>query len=133
MGAATAIVRWLFGGFYTFIGASWLFHQITGRPWATPPEPPQAEALTDALTASGLVDPLIASVCLLGGLLLLRRRTAPLGVVVLAPLVISIFLFHRVLTGSVLWGSLHLAVWLLLVWLHRAAFRPLYTHPFHSG
>lgn len=128
MDVATAVVRWLFGGFYVYIGGSWWLDHLTGRPWVPPPEPPPARALTRALTASGLVAPLIASVCLLGGLLLLLRRTAPLGLVVLASLVVSIFLFHLVLTGNVAWGSLHLGVLLLLLWLHREAFQPLYRH-----
>ena len=128
MNVATAILRWLFGIFYAYIGGSWFVHQIIGRPWVTPPEPERAKALTSALTSSGLVDPLIATVCLAGGLLLMFRRTAPLGIAVLAPLVCGIFLFHLLLTGGWVWGSTHLIVLIILAWLHRTAFRPLWSY-----
>jgi hypothetical protein len=42
-------------------------------------------------------------------------RTAPLGIVLLAPLAIIIFFFHLIITHSYLWGALNLA-W-LLAWL----------------
>ena len=128
MNVVTTILRWLFGLFYAYIGGSWFVHQIIGKPWVTPPKPERAEALASALTSSGLVDPLIASTCLLGGLLLLLRRTAPLGIAILAPLVFGIFLFHLCLTGDWLWGSIHLSLLVVLAWLHRSAFKPLWSH-----
>lgn len=103
-------------------------HQLLGKPWVTPEEPPHAKALTSAFTASGLVDPIIAAVCLVGGVLLLIRRTAPLGIVVLAPLVTGIFLFHLLLSGGWIWGTAHFALLLLLAWLHRSAYRPLWSY-----
>jgi hypothetical protein len=134
MNVASAILRWLLGIFYGYIGGSWFVHQIIGKPWLTPPEPERAKALTSALSSSGLVDPLIAATCLLGGLLLLLRRTAPLGIAVLAPLVVGIFLFHLVLTGDWIWGSLQMGLLAILAWLHRSAFRPLWSYgPTRSG
>lgn len=124
----TAILRWLPGIFYAYIGGSWFVHQLIGKPWVTPPEPERAKALTSALTSSGLVDPLIAATCVVGGLLLLPRRTAPLGIAILAPLVFGIFLFHLLLTGDWIWGSFHLGLLVLLAWLHRSAFKPLWSY-----
>lgn len=128
MNVTTAILRWLFGIFYAYVGGSWFVHWITGKRWVTPPEPERAKALTSALTSSGLVDPLIAAACLAGGMLLLSRRTAPLGIAVLAPLVFGIFLFHLSLTGDWAWGSLHFGILLVLAWRHRDAFRPLWSY-----
>jgi hypothetical protein len=128
MQAAILVLRWLYGLFYTYVGVSWFVHKLIGKPWVTPPEPPLAKAITSAFSASGVVDPLIAATCLLGGALLLRRRTAPLGIAILAPLVCGIFLFHVFLTGSWAWGTLHLALLVLLAWLHRSAFRPLWNY-----
>jgi len=128
MRTATPVLRWVYGLFYAYVGASWFVHRLMGRPWVTPPEPPQAKAITSAFAASGVVDPLIAATCLVGGLLLLRQRTAPLGIAVLAPLVSGIFLFHVFLTGSWIWGSIHFGLLLVLAWLHRAAFRPLWSY-----
>lgn len=124
----TLILRWLYGLFYTQVGASWFVHKLIGKPWVTPPEPPLAEAITSAFTASGVVDPLIAATCLGGGLLLLARRTTPLGIIILAPLVTGIFLFHVFLTGGWVWGTIHFALLVVLAWLHRSAFKPLWSY-----
>lgn len=128
MNLATALLRWLFGLFYAYVGGSWFVHWIIGKPWMTPDEPAPAKALTTAFAASGLVDPLIATTCLVGGALLLVRRTAPLGIAMLAPLVCGIFLFHLLLTGGWIWGSLHLGLLVVLAWLHRSAYRLLWSY-----
>lgn len=128
MKVATLIIRWIFGLFYAFVGASWFIHRIIGKPWVTPPEPPLAKAITSAFAASGVVDPLIAATCLAGGLLLFIRRTTPLGIAILAPLVTGIFLFHVFLTGGWVWGTIHFVVLAILAWLHRDAFRPLWSY-----
>jgi hypothetical protein len=39
---------------------------------------------------------------------MLSRRTAPLGIAMLAPVVAVIFLFHLVLTGNWIQGTLNL-------------------------
>jgi hypothetical protein len=47
------------------------------------------------------------------------RRTAPLGIVILTPLVTIIFFFHLMITPDWWWGSLNL-VWLaVLAWRYR--------------
>ena len=51
-------------------------------PWVEPEKAEAATLLVNAFTASGVVGPLIATVCLIGALLLLITRTAPLGVAV---------------------------------------------------
>ncbi|HEY0334078.1 MAG TPA: hypothetical protein VGC74_10260 [Stenotrophomonas sp.] len=128
MKIAGIILRWVYGLFYLYIGGSWIWHLLVGKLWITPPEPPPAKALTAAFTASGLVDPMVAGTCLVGGLLLLVQRTAPLGIAVLAPLVTGIFLFHLLLSGGWVWGAAHLGILIVLAWLHRSAFRPLWSY-----
>lgn len=122
-----AVARWLFALFYIYVGASWFSYKLFGTAWPDHKEAPAAKALTTALTDSGIVDPLIASACLAGGLLLLFRRTAPLGIVVLAPLVVGIFIFHLFLNHDWPWGTFHLCYLGLLAWLHRAGLRPLWN------
>jgi len=122
-----AVARWLFSLFYIYVGASWFSYKLFGTAWPDHKETPAAKALTTALTDSGIVDPLIASVCLAGGLLLLFRRTAPLGIVVLAPLVVGIFIFHLFLNHDWPWGTFHLCYLGLLAWLYRAGLRPLWN------
>lgn len=128
MDKTTTIARWLFAAFYVYVGATWFSHALFGTAWPEHRETPAARALTTALSDSGIVDPMIASACLAGGLLLLFRRTAPLGIAVLAPLVTGIFLFHLLLNDNWPWGAFHFAWLAVLAWLHRAAFRPLWSY-----
>lgn len=125
MSVATAILRWVYGLFYLFVGVAWFVHRILDKPWVMPEKNEAATTLVNALTASGIVDPFIASVCLIGGTLLLVRRTCPLGIAVLAPLVSGIFIFHLFLTGDWIWGGIHFGLLVLLTWSHRSAFRSL--------
>jgi len=120
--------RWLYALFYTYVGASWFSYRLFGTSWPEHQETPAAKALTTALTDSGIVDPLIASVCLVGGACLFFRRTAPLGIAILAPLVTGIFIFHAFLNQNLGWGAFHLGYLLVLAWCHRSAFRPLWRH-----
>ncbi len=119
--------RWVFGSFYGATGLYIAAATILGR---APPhqEAPAAQALVLARTASRIVDPLLAATYIAGGLAMLRRRTAPLGIVLLAPAVTVIFLFHLFLSGHRLWGSVN-AAWLVgLAWSHRSAFAPLWQY-----
>lgn|GEM_PF-2994477 len=84
----------------------------------------------------GFGDSLIAAVCLLVGGLLLVRRTAPVGLLLLTPLVVGICLFHLqldTLPYDRIWGAAHLACLLLLLWLHRDAYRGLWQPRVHAA
>jgi hypothetical protein len=63
----------------------------------------------------------------LGGSALLSSRTAPLGIVILAPSVVVIFFYHLLLGGSPAWGTFWAAGLLLLAWRFRDAFAGLVT------
>jgi hypothetical protein len=85
-----------------------------------------ATPLERTLSETGFMDPLLCLACLAGGGALFIRRTAPLGIVVLAPLVIIIFFFHLVITHDWLWGSLNLAWLAALAWHFRRGFDSLW-------
>ena len=123
-----AVVRWIFGLFYVAVGTVALASRMLGKPFATPINNEQEYAFASALTASGFMDPLVSAACLVGGLLVLVRRTTPLGLAVLAPLIGVIFLYHLVLSGSPLIGALQLALLFVLAWLHRSAYRPMWNY-----
>ncbi len=74
------------------------------------------------------MDPLLALTCLFGGAALLMPRTAPLGIVVLAPVVVIIFFFHVVLSGNWIWGTLNLIALAGLAWGYRKAFSSLWNY-----
>ena len=59
---------------------------------------------------------------------MLFRRTTPLGIVILAPLVIIIFCFHMVITKSYVWGSLNLILLVANAWQFRRAFDQLWNY-----
>jgi hypothetical protein len=80
-----------------------------------------------ALAQTGFMNLLLCLGCVLGGALLFRR-TAPLGITLLAPLVVIIFCFHLFITGSYLWGTLNL-LWLsVLACRYRSGFDQLWNY-----
>lgn len=63
-----------------------------------------------------------------GSLLLIIDRTAPLGLIVLAPAVVVIFFTHWcVEDGNPAWGTANALVLLGLVWRYRRAYFPLFN------
>src|SRR5258706_814056 len=62
-----------------------------------PPMPDKAGAFMGALAATGYMFPLIKGVEVIGGAMLLSNRFVPLALVLLAPNVVNIVLFHAVL------------------------------------
>lgn len=120
--------RWIFGLFYAATGLAIASHVVFGI-GSPPPQPTVAAgAFTQALTQSGFIDPLVAVTYIVGGAALLRDRTAPLGIVVLAPAVSVIFCFHLMLSGQWIWGPLNLLWLLALAYAYRSAFVPLWNH-----
>ena len=125
---ADAAARWIFGLFYLATGV-WVAIATATRQGGPKQPTPRAAAFTDALTATGFMDPLLAVAYLLGGAALLSRRTAPAGIVILAPTVIVIFFFHWCLSGQYIWGTINMA-WLgVLAWLHRERLLGLVRSP----
>ena len=94
-----------------------------------PLTPPTAagRAFMDALTNTSFFTPLLGVTYLVGASALLLQRTAPLGIVLLAPVMVMIFFFHLFLTGMVVWGAAWAGVLAVLAWGHRDAFKALVT------
>ncbi len=126
--SVTVAARWIFGLWYLITGGAWIVNHVLGRGVAHHEVMAGAIAFQMALTESRFMDPLLASTCLFGGAALLFRRTSPLGIVVLAPVVVVIFLFHVVLSGNWIWGTLNL-IWISgLAWRSRRAFATLWSY-----
>ena len=66
---------------------------------------------------------------LIGGLLLLLRGTVPLGLCVLAPMLVNILCFHAFLTAGhgILPGVICTLFWLVLVYAYRGSFAGIFT------
>ncbi len=117
--------RWLYGGYFLFVAgmvATLLWFGGAGVHEPTP----ASKAFSDALNASGFMNPLLMVDYAFGGLALLWRRTAPLGLAILAPPVCVILLFHLQLTGNFVWGGGWALGWILLAWRYRAGFTGLW-------
>jgi hypothetical protein len=85
-------------------------------------------SLEKAMAETGFMNLLLCLACFVGGGAMLFRRTTPLGIVILAPLVIIIFCFHMVITKSYLWGSLNLILLAALAWQFRRGFDQLWNY-----
>ena len=122
--------RWLYGGYFIYtavmIGRTlWIGGKGVQQPT------PEAKAFYEALHATGFLYPLMGITFGVGGLALILHRTAPLGLVLLAPSVGVIFFFHIMLTGRVVWGTEWALGLVLLAWHYRSAYTALwnYTSP----
>ncbi len=116
-------IRLIFALWYFGVGVIGLITNDAVKDAATAATP-----LEKAMAESLFMNPLLCLDCLAGGGALLFRRTAPLGIVVLTPLVIVIFCFHLVITKSYLWGSLNLLLLAANAWQFRRRFEPLCSY-----
>ena len=80
-----------------------------------------------ALFETGFVIPLLALNYIVSGAALMFRRTAPLGVAIIAPIILVIFFTNTVLDSAWMWGTAHAAIWLALAWKYRSAFIPMWS------
>jgi uncharacterized membrane protein YphA (DoxX/SURF4 family) len=88
-----------------------------------PPLDGTAAQLMGAFAATGYMFPLIKGTEVVAGLLLLSNRLVPLALVLLAPVVVNIALFHLVLSPGLGMVALVLGLELFLAWSYRASFR----------
>jgi len=112
-----AVVRVLLGALFLVSGANKLV------PFMPMPElPVSAGSFIGALAATGYFLPLLASVEIVMGALLIAGRFVPLALTVLAPIVVQIALFHLVLAPSLGLVAFVLGAELYLAWTDRGAF-----------
>ena len=88
-----------------------------------PPLPDAAGAFMGAMAKTGYMFPLIKGTEVLGGLLLLSGRLVPLGLLLLAPVIVNIVAFHFVLAPPNPVTFLVLALPLYLAWVYRNNFK----------
>jgi len=79
-----------------------------------------------ALAATGYMIPLLATTEMVAGLMLLSGRFVPLGLTLLAPVIVNILGFHLFLAhGGLALPLVVLALELYLAWAYRDAFAPV--------
>ena len=90
MKIVTIIARILLGLAFVVFGLNGFLHFIPGPP-PSPGSP--AEQFFAAVTTSGFIKPIFA-LQFIGGLLVLLGIFVPLGLTILAPIIVNILLFH---------------------------------------
>jgi hypothetical protein len=102
-----------------------------------PPMPDKAGAFLGALAATGYMFPLIKSVEVVTGALLLSNRFVPLALAIVAPNVVNILLFHAILApGGLPVAVMVLALEVFTAWSYRDAYASMLrarTAPKASG
>lgn len=100
MKKAFVVLRLLMGLIFVVFGLNGFFNFIQ-----PPPPTEQGMAFLGALFATGYMFPLIKIIEIVGGVALLTGRFVPLALIVLAPIVVNIGLYHTILdfgSGSVM-------------------------------
>ncbi len=125
MKIASVICRVLMGLGFTVFGLNILF------PFMTPP-PPVEGSLTAQLMAVMVPTHWMAMVGafqLVGGLLVLSGRAAPLGLALLAPVLVNILAFHICLEGGkgIVPGLVFSGLELFLMYSYRSHFLPIFS------
>ncbi len=93
-----------------------------------PSMPDGAAAFVGALMKTGYMMPLVWGTEILSGILILVGLFVPFALVLLAPILVNIFLFHAFLESKGLGMAIVLCVLALVVaWQYRKAFAPLFV------
>ncbi len=115
------VARILLGLVFVFFGANIILHFLN------PPGPTgDAGQLAEILAKSKWMT-FVGVVQLVGGILLLVGRYVPLGLALLAPVIVNILLFHLLLLGGagIAPGLVVTVLELFLIWAYRGYFRSL--------
>lgn len=120
-----AVARTLLGLVFTVFGLNGFFGFMS-----MPPMPDAANAFMGSLAESGYFMPFLKAVETAGGLALLLNVAAPAALVILAPVIINITMFHIFLAPGGLGLALTLvALALFLGWSYRDGYRTLFETP----
>ena len=117
------ILRSLLGLIFFVFGLNKFLHFI--------PNPPLPEPATDffgAMFKTGYFIPMLATTEVVSGALLLTGIATPFALILLAPVVFNIFMFNLFLApGNLAVPLVVAALELILAFLHRDAFAPLFS------
>ena len=120
------VLRILLGLLFVYSGAN-ILHPL--KPMPMPPAGSLPAQFMAVMVPTGWMH-LIGAFQLLGGLLVLIGGTAPLGLCLLAPVIVNILTFHLLLTGGkgIGGGVIATVLELILIYGYRANFAGIFTY-----
>ena len=123
MKMAILIARILLGLMFLIFGANVLFPFLPMHP-----QPPSDAATFSTILMAHKYMAFVGLIQVIGGLLLLVGRYVPLGLTLLAPVIVNILLFHVLLAGGhgIAPGFLAMLLEIFLIWAYRLSFRGLF-------
>lgn len=120
MALASTVARVLLGIFFTVFGLNGFLRFIP-----LPPEPDLATQFIGMLETSRYMAPVFL-IQLAGGSILLSGRYTPLGLTLLAPILVNILIFHLTMDqAGILPGAIAMLLWLFVAWNNRTSFAGL--------
>lgn len=122
MNKAILVVRILLGLIFFVFGLNGILHFLP-----QPPMPPSDAATFATIMQHSKWMTFVALLQVIGGLLLLVGRYVPLGLTLLAPILVNILLFHALLMPTGIAAGLVCTVLeLFLLYAYRRSFRGLF-------
>ena len=119
-------VRWIYASYY-FLAGIGLSLILLGLVSIDLDFGKGVNAFLAALEQTGFGLGALAVTYTVSGLLILNNRTAHLGIITLAPVIVIIFLTHWFVEGGdPVWGTTHFSILLALAWRYRRAYLPLF-------
>src|SRR5258706_4936093 len=118
MKIASIIARYLIALVFVVFGLNGFLHFL-------PQKPPSSQMAMQYFTVMSASHYLVFvfALQLIAGVLFLFRRTVPLALIIAAPLVVNILLFHALMDpGGIVPGLVVTACWFVVYWHFRAAF-----------
>ena len=122
------IVRYVFAAYYLYVGIYLALSLLGVIPPLHLKLSSASASFQAALAKTGFVDPALAAIYIASAIALCFERTAPLGVVLLAPVMVIIVLTDTLLDTAWIWGTLHSVTLAALAWHYRSAYRPLWSY-----
>ena len=117
------VVRTLLGLAFLVFGLEYFVHFL---PLAQPEPTAAAGSLLNAIVPTGYLK-VVKIIEVTGGALLFLRIFVPLGLVLLTPVIVNIFLYDTLLMGQVGMGLPLLAMAVFLIWSYRPYFASLFA------
>lgn len=115
--------RTLLGLVFVVFGLNFFLHFMP----VPPPETEAAKAYMTGLFQSGFFFPFLKVTEIIAGALLLSGFFAPLALIIIAPILINILMYHRFAAGGPPMDVFFCVLALIVAWNYRNVYKPLFV------